>query len=266
MEQIVNSEDIPSPRYRHSMCALSDDEVLLFGGVTVEHKTTELLNDMFVITVDFETFTVRTSRVEYGDGDMASIPSPRCSMTMELVRDPPVFYDDSDDSNDSDTFKVLVFGGLIHLNCCVEGICADSNVYIFDLRETTWSLLEPLNTGPLGMYGHSSCVELRGNRRSSVFMAGGLLMEYDIMRNVNVIKYNEYIWKFEVRSRLWHCVVIEQSLLEQQLNIGHQIIYFGNDQLHDILWLIGGGVNVFSFGTVHAEIVQICLPRTMPLH
>eukprot|EP01083_Nonionella_stella_P041694 112950_1 len=223
-------------RYRHSMCAISDDKVVLFGGVTVQNNQQKLLNDMCILTVHFESLSVEIQRIEYA-ADM-NAPVARCSMTVQWIRD-------------GIKDKLLVFGGLTNLNCYSEDMVNDPNVYLFDLSTQRWNVLQTLNDGPLGLYGHADCVT---TNRDTVFMSGGVLMERNALLNSWDMKYNDMLWKLQLNTRLWH----RYKINETQMNIGHKVI----SHAHDVLWLVGGGVHVFSFGSVYStSIVTLHLAK-----
>ena len=246
--------DIPCPRYRHSMCTISDDEIILFGGIGIENKSQKLLNDMYLIKIDFDSLSIGIKQIKYENNklDPQSIPNPRCSMTVQFINDPLMF-------SNKKVGKILIFGGLINLNCYQhEMMMNDAKIYVFDLIKQKWNVMNTFNNGPLGLYGQSDCIT---DNHDNIILSGGIMIEYDPFLNRNKIKYNDNIWKLQISSRIWHCFKINDKLKSKQINIAQKAILFDSTDESDILWLIGGGINVFSFGSVHSSVIQLKLPK-----
>ena len=107
-------------------------QVFVFGGIEIQNKSQTLLNEILIFEIDFHSFSVQITEIEYNQKQ--NIASPRCSSSVQMM-------------NDS---KILIFGGLTSLNCfCNEQMMNDSTVYIFDFVNKEWQILQCFNDGPL---------------------------------------------------------------------------------------------------------------------
>ena len=239
------------PRFRHSILALDDDRVFVFGGVGVDTQSgsLQLLSDWAELRVDFETLSVSVVCQSESDSDSSEL-APRASFVCEHLR------------RESGKGCVLVYGGLLSLDCSetCDAECVDRRVHILDLDSREWTHVEPSHSDPcIAWYGLRSSVASVGSKPDSfcVLLSGGLNALFEGERQTETVSplCNECVWALQLRlspSRTPTATWALPLSLGPTLFVGHSMLLLHSSLRRGVLCvrvlLVGGCVRVLFCG------------------
>lgn len=134
----------PLPRTNHAACAISNDEMMVFGGY---YSTNQRFNDTYILKVtvgkDWEWFQPPNQKVmtePHNTESKIGAPEPRANHTLTYHEE---------------IGKAFVFGG--HGGIGYSRVTFN-DLYSYDVRTHEWTKLEPLGEGPDPRGGHSACL------------------------------------------------------------------------------------------------------------
>lgn len=111
---MITNGKCPAPRMGHTMCAIDDNHILIFGGM----GETQKFNDMWLCDLQ----NLKWDPVYY----TGTPPTPRCEHSMCV-------YKEADDS-----LKLFIFGGSVGKGSIKYD---SSDLYSFSLRDHYWEQL-----------------------------------------------------------------------------------------------------------------------------
>lgn len=171
LQVTIEGLTMPAGRYFHSAEFISGKQAIyIFGGMTgVKKNSTEGVLD------DFWRFNLQGQRWEIVDVKGTKKPRPLAGHTLTLVKE-------------SDKDYLIVIGGLSF----EHGL--NNNVWMFNLSDNTWQIIDCKGSAPNGIFGHSTVYH---SISQSLYIYGGYIYE----ENKTVI--SNKLFSLKLTSNIW---------------------------------------------------------------